>query len=368
MAYEEDGIVWKAFEEGELKGDDSNDVWDDTALIKAYDRAVAKLKDEIHSESSENTDSPSGKRVKRKTKRNQNKEVAKKLSWVAGDKCLALFSEDNLYYEATILSINLEARTAYVRYDYYENEEEVKVDQLLSVESKADLEPVTSETFGSEQSFNTENEEKTSKAQESDTKVTNDWCVSDLCYVHDDEGNCEQAVLNSFISSKECNVTFICSRKKKKVNVSQLKSTLPKNKNKGSKEHPMPHSPWNPPTLSSHDMFARLPSHMFGFPGMMSPGSFPPGMMSNAGASSAFPQLPSFSEWNHFYPSRLPSVSRTPPPPPPPPPMLSNEVIAGDEEALANMLMSWYMSGYHTGYYQGISQQKKQPSQQHRKK
>ena len=39
------------------------------------------------------------------------------------------------------------------------------------------------------------------------------------------------------------------------------------------------------------------------------------------------------------------------PPPPPPPPLLPEGVVRGDEEALANMLMSWYMSGYHTGYY-----------------
>jgi len=44
-------------------------------------------------------------------------------------------------------------------------------------------------------------------------------------------------------------------------------------------------------------------------------------------------------------------MDHTPPPPPPPPPILSDEVIRGDEEALANMLMSWYMNGYYTGYY-----------------
>ena len=41
-----------------------------------------------------------------------------------------------------------------------------------------------------------------------------------------------------------------------------------------------------------------------------------------------------------------------PPPPPPPPMAFPSDIEKGNDDALANMLMSWYMVGYHTGYYQ----------------
>ncbi|KAH7727708.1 SMN-1 protein [Aphelenchoides avenae] len=45
---------------------------------------------------------------------------------------------------------------------------------------------------------------------------------------------------------------------------------------------------------------------------------------------------------------------------PPPPPGLFGKIpkAASQNEALTNMLMSWYMSGYHTGYYQGMADAK----------
>ena len=45
-----------------------------------------------------------------------------------------------MYYEATILSLNVDSDLAYVRFDYYENEEEVSILDLLSVECKNELE------------------------------------------------------------------------------------------------------------------------------------------------------------------------------------------------------------------------------------
>ena len=52
---------------------------------------------------------------------------------------MALYSEENLYYEAAILSVDQDAGTAYVRFDYYENEEEVRLEELLPVEYKTEL-------------------------------------------------------------------------------------------------------------------------------------------------------------------------------------------------------------------------------------
>lgn len=80
-----------------------------------------------------------------------------KSSWTTNAKCLALYSEDNLYYEAAILSVDEGARTAYVRFDYYENEEEVNLDELLPVECKLDLLPANDDVY-SEQSYKIQDE------------------------------------------------------------------------------------------------------------------------------------------------------------------------------------------------------------------
>lgn len=44
--------------------------------------------------------------------------------WNEHDKCLARYSEDQHWYEGTIISIDRERNTCVVRYDEYENEEE----------------------------------------------------------------------------------------------------------------------------------------------------------------------------------------------------------------------------------------------------
>ena len=51
--------------------------------------------------------------------------------WRVGDQCRAKFSEDNLIYEAEILSLDEETGTCYVRYTDYGNEEEHDIKDLL---------------------------------------------------------------------------------------------------------------------------------------------------------------------------------------------------------------------------------------------
>ncbi|XP_025061440.1 survival motor neuron protein isoform X2 [Alligator sinensis] len=74
---------------------DDSDVWDDTALIKAYDKAVASFK------------------------------------WKVGDNCSAVWSEDGNVYLATIASINQKRGTCVVVYTGYGNKEEQNLSDLL---------------------------------------------------------------------------------------------------------------------------------------------------------------------------------------------------------------------------------------------
>ncbi|GIY10032.1 hypothetical protein CDAR_94471, partial [Caerostris darwini] len=58
--------------------------WDDTELIKAFEKAMNRCA----------------------KKEGKSKAIKKKRKWKKGDFCRAMFPEDNLLYEAKILSIN----------------------------------------------------------------------------------------------------------------------------------------------------------------------------------------------------------------------------------------------------------------------
>ncbi|XP_045141221.1 survival of motor neuron protein-like [Echinops telfairi] len=72
------------------------DIWDDTALIKAYDKAVASFKNALkNGEICEATDKPklTPKRKPTKKKKSQKKTVMTPLKqWKVGDKCSAICS------------------------------------------------------------------------------------------------------------------------------------------------------------------------------------------------------------------------------------------------------------------------------------
>ncbi|XP_014376013.2 survival motor neuron protein isoform X1 [Alligator sinensis] len=116
---------------------DDSDVWDDTALIKAYDKAVASFKNALkNGECSEPSDKPeqcSGtKRKNNKKNRSRKKSNTAPLKqWKVGDNCSAVWSEDGNVYLATIASINQKRGTCVVVYTGYGNKEEQNLSDLL---------------------------------------------------------------------------------------------------------------------------------------------------------------------------------------------------------------------------------------------
>jgi survival motor neuron protein len=122
------------FSRGNTSTDD-NDVWDDTALIRAYDKAVNKIKTDLN-KTSEKKSHKSEKNKKKesssggmKSERSQIK--VKPTKWKIGDKCIGIYSEDNISYPAVIIDINNDEQTCRIRYDFYENEEDKALDELL---------------------------------------------------------------------------------------------------------------------------------------------------------------------------------------------------------------------------------------------
>ncbi|KAM6223164.1 survival of motor neuron protein-like [Rhynchocyon petersi] len=127
----EDSVL---FRRGTGQSDDS-DIWDDTALIKAYDKAVASFKHALkNGDICDASDKPRGtsKRKPTKKKKSQKKSNPTPLKqWKVGDKCSAIWSEDGCIYPATIESVDFKKETCIVVYTGYGNKEEQNLCDLL---------------------------------------------------------------------------------------------------------------------------------------------------------------------------------------------------------------------------------------------
>lgn len=99
---------------------DASDIWDDTLLVEAYDKAVNIAKTNCLKKQS--TAQEQGKQNKRKESDNQK--------WKVGDKCRCQYSEDLHYYEADIIGITESSGTCIVEYVGYKNKEKVFLKNL----------------------------------------------------------------------------------------------------------------------------------------------------------------------------------------------------------------------------------------------
>ncbi|XP_075236983.1 survival motor neuron [Lycorma delicatula] len=128
--------VYVRKEDGNDSGD--CDVWDDTVLIEAYNRAVEAAKKKVRQQMSIcNGVSENDKQDYHcKDKNEMKKEKAPKKprdgnKWKVGDHCRAVYSVDGIEYEATVTGVLPEGRFI-VKYCGYGNEETVKGKDLKS--------------------------------------------------------------------------------------------------------------------------------------------------------------------------------------------------------------------------------------------
>ncbi|PIK51912.1 putative survival motor neuron protein [Apostichopus japonicus] len=127
------------FLQGQTNGNES-DIWDDTALIKAYDKAINSVKSEINGEQPEeelegNVSEPTQRKAAKKGKNKRKKrKSSQRRRWKVGDRCSAVFSDDHLVYEAIIKSVNYKLGTCWVTYTGYGNEEEKNLDELMGTQ------------------------------------------------------------------------------------------------------------------------------------------------------------------------------------------------------------------------------------------
>ncbi|KOX77745.1 Survival motor neuron protein [Melipona quadrifasciata] len=111
---------------GNVTNEDNEDVWDDSALIKAYDKAINLAKEKVVKRMGiDDQNSQLKENIQVNQPRPTNKP--KKVKWIVGAPCRAVYSEDGEIYEATILKI-------YENKNCYGNTEKVQLSSLLESE------------------------------------------------------------------------------------------------------------------------------------------------------------------------------------------------------------------------------------------
>ncbi|XP_049269424.1 survival motor neuron protein [Rhipicephalus sanguineus] len=108
-------VLWRRTENAD------EDIWDDSDLIAAYDRAYEKIKAKIE-------------RRNRTSSENSSPGQEPSTGWKQGDYCIAVYSGDKLPYEAKIKCIR--GKHCIVHYIGYGNEERVLLSDLHPSEGK----------------------------------------------------------------------------------------------------------------------------------------------------------------------------------------------------------------------------------------
>lgn len=142
------------FVRGNGNNSPDEDVWDDTALIKAYDKAINLAKEEVAERMGMEIEDTHIKQKLHKLKQMQN--ASKPYKWTVGAPCRAVYSDDGEIYEAIISKIFDNTGTCIVKFVGYGNTEKVALDSLLEsnglesqIAQKKDADKFQNESKGS---------------------------------------------------------------------------------------------------------------------------------------------------------------------------------------------------------------------------
>ncbi|XP_078380160.1 uncharacterized protein LOC144663001 isoform X2 [Oculina patagonica] len=345
MAAKSGDVVYRTGENNDI-----SDIWDDTALIEAYDRAISAIKNGGKNGSTKSKSGGKNRKQQPSKKKDKKKatEQEHESGWRVGDSCRAVYSEDELIYDAVIISLDASSNTCVVRFCGYGNKEEQNLDDLLPPLSKKDGK--SPRRNGNQSGWPTSPEQQSGDNEMDWTSGGQSpirWQVSDLCLAPEHPSqHLHEAVINSFPSPYTCKVTFLKSRNRQDVDVSALKPSRP---SRQLRHHPHHHHPY-----TSDQRYPGTPFSSFAFPSNYQPSMnyFPPPPPPSM-PPSLLPQHWPMANPTGFQPPATTNAFPFAPMPPPPAPVNSSDV-SHDNDALASMLMAWYLSGYHTGYYQAM--------------
>jgi len=162
------------------------DTWDDSALIKAYDRA---------------------KESSRELQRVRKEGGRRKRDWGLGEACRATYSVDGEEYEGTVVNKNVGNKSVTVRFHGYNNEEEVRLSELMeSLGPEAVEEQVEQARLDEEYEEGEEEDEEEEEEGAGDEFRVGDWCRAEWS----EDGVVYEAVIESINRKKgKAKVRFI---------------------------------------------------------------------------------------------------------------------------------------------------------------
>ncbi|MBN3306513.1 survival motor neuron protein 1 isoform X3 [Amia ocellicauda] len=355
---------------------------DDTALVKAYEKAVKTFAESAKAAEGERAVMDGESESDIQSERSDEGRIT--AQWQVGSRCRTVWSEDGLMYPAMILSVT--GQRCRVEFEDYGNEEEVDIGALLPPDSQELPDSLTHVgTLQAGQGTGTE------------------WQVGSRCRaVWSEDGLIYPAVILS-VTGHHCQVEFEGYGNKEELELSALlpletckqghekcpSSESPecmkaskKDKKKpqrgeerkagGHARRPHPVSFNLPPPLFSRITGAHEDEGNRSNP---EPVNIKDKKMTSRregqeDSCSGKSRSPPFT----FFPPMPPGYDCSGaflhlPPPPPPPAFLSScgrsDSPAEDEDlgGLSSMLLSWYLCGYHTGCYMALQQARKSQEQ-----
>jgi len=369
------------------------DVWDDTALIQEYERALESSRELMRC-----------RKVQSSGKKGKGRE------WKIGDSCRAVFSEDGLEYEGTVVFCNKSTRSVTVRFFGYNNEESVKEKDLMESLGQEEVEAQIEQA-------RLDMEEEEEEEGVGDEYRLGDWCRArwsedETVYEATVEsvdsrrgtatvkfvgfGNCEVKRLEELYMSKgeerRAEQEQLGSPEKlNSIKEEELQNLIIKNcpdllanfgetsdldlvslslddevkekkkdkKDKKDKKAKKIKSKENEKKekIKEAAEIKRETEPIPSFGQIPLPNHFPSFQAPFSTSASPFPSLASpFSPFAP--PAPLIQSPFSCPPSLPPPPVLPAELETSVGPELHSLLLSWYMAGYHTGLYQGVSQKR----------
>uniref|UniRef100_A0A915LPZ4 Tudor domain-containing protein n=1 Tax=Meloidogyne javanica TaxID=6303 RepID=A0A915LPZ4_MELJA len=132
-----------------------DEVWDDTELIKMYEKSTAKTYEKLQNNFN--------------NKNNTSKNSGTKIKWKIGDHCMAPYEDDGRWYPAKIESINIAKVNCLVTFDGYNTKATVKLDSLMTEE---DVEWVSDEV-DQEENARKKSDDKTTDLEPPSTTKNN---------------------------------------------------------------------------------------------------------------------------------------------------------------------------------------------------
>ncbi|KAJ8370282.1 hypothetical protein SKAU_G00103100 [Synaphobranchus kaupii] len=345
---------------------------DNSALVKAYERALKSFQKGLVSEGEDSVDGmkenlepgEQSKEPGEQSKGPEKESTATWQQWAVGSRCRAVWSEDGLLYPAALVSV--EGERGRVKFDGYGNEEDVQLSALLP------------------EGFDQPWREKQQWVLGSRCRAV--WSEDGLVYPavliwkkgdrgrvqFEGYGNEEELKLSALLPPEEHKrrAESITSAKVLKTGPASSCSSSDTDWRKKEKDKT---------TTKKQDSAIILPAGCTSaVPGDRGSSHSEPGkeqkdaMKTGSWKAGQIGACPPFTPPFNFFPPVPPTISAqdilpsTPPPPPPLPsvwppwggPEEGCAVLDSEVTALSSMLLSWYLCGYHTGCYMVMQQAK----------